>query len=52
MQPAAFDSGNRLRDGRAPAPSSRSDAFPEALPVAAADGAPPVPALEPAEALS
>jgi len=52
VQPAAFDSGNRLRDGRARASVFETDAFPDALLVAVAAGAPPVPALEPGRALT
>jgi polyisoprenoid-binding protein YceI len=54
VQPAAFDSGNRLRDGRARASVFETDAFPDAWLVAAAaeDGAPPAPALEPGRALT
>jgi len=46
LQPAAFDSGNRLRDGRARASVFETDAFPEALLVATAHGGPAVSALE------
>jgi polyisoprenoid-binding protein YceI len=52
MQPAAFDSGNRLRDGRARATVFETDAFPDALLVAAAEGEPPLPALEPGQSLT
>ncbi|MBW6454807.1 MAG: hypothetical protein K0A98_02890 [Trueperaceae bacterium] len=37
MEPAAFDSGNRLRDGRARASVCETDAFPESLLLAEAD---------------
>jgi polyisoprenoid-binding protein YceI len=46
LEPAAFDSGNRLRDGRARASVFETDAFPEARLVAAAVPAPEVAALE------
>jgi polyisoprenoid-binding protein YceI len=52
VQPAAFDSGNRLRDGRARASVFETDAFPDALLVAAADAAPPIPPLEPGRSLT
>lgn len=47
VEPAAFDSGNRLRDGRARAAVFATDAFPEARLVAAAAGGPTTPALAP-----
>lgn len=52
LQPAAFDSGNRLRDGRARASVFETEAFPEALLVAAAEGGPQDAALEPGDSLT
>ncbi len=52
VQPAAFDSGNRLRDGRARASVFETDAYPEALLVAAAAAGPQVSALEPGGSLT
>ena len=52
VEPAAFDSGNRLRDGRARASVFETDAFPETLLVAAAEGRPGVTALGPGESIT
>lgn len=52
VEPAAFDSGNRLRDGRARASVFETDTFPEARLVAAAEGRPRPTALEPGESLT
>ena len=52
VEPAAFDSGNRLRDGRARATVFETDAFPEARLVAVAERGPEVAALELGDALT
>jgi polyisoprenoid-binding protein YceI len=52
LEPAAFDSGNRLRDGRARASVFETDDFPEARLVAAAVRGPELGALEPGGSLT
>jgi polyisoprenoid-binding protein YceI len=49
VEPAAFDSGNRLRDARARASVFETDAFPEARLVATAEDRPGITALAPGE---
>jgi polyisoprenoid-binding protein YceI len=49
VEPAAFDSGNRLRDARARASVFETDTFPEARLVATAEDRPGITALAPGE---